>query len=353
MTTSSGTAAPATEPRVCVRYFDGRTSQPYAAELIPDATTLIVQLESGERRHFDWSSLTVLNGVGSVAAVLELPEEQRIELPNPEIPAWIQKATGKHWLDKVRHWEGSLRWIALSVVVISALVASFVLLVVPAAANWIAWALPESTLKETGDQVLQQLDSHLLSPSTLIQDRQQALERRYRQQLAPGVSYRLVFRNSPEIGANAIALPNQTIVVTDQLVDLADNDQEIMAVLAHETGHLAFRHSLRQAITGGITSIAMAMITGDIIDLGNALVGVVVSQKYSRDFEREADDYAFRLMTDRHIPHHYFADILRKLANSEEKNSKEDGNDTVRLSDFLQSHPPTAERIARFANAQS
>ncbi len=154
--TSSGPAAPATEPRVCVRYFDGRTSQPYAAELIPDATTLIVQLESGERRHFDWSSLTVLNGVGSVAAVLELPEEQRIELPNPEIPAWIQKATGKHWLDKVRHWEGSLRWIALSVVVISALVASFVLLVVPAAANWIAWALPESTLKETGDQVLHQ-----------------------------------------------------------------------------------------------------------------------------------------------------------------------------------------------------
>ena len=50
--------------------------------------------------------------------------------------------------------------------------------------------------------------------------------------------YTLVFRKSDAIGANAMALPSGTIVVTDGLVTLAEDDREILGVLAHEAGHV-------------------------------------------------------------------------------------------------------------------
>src|SRR2546426_7673245 len=45
---------------------------------------------------------------------------------------------------------------------------------------------------------------------------------------------RLEFRASRIIGPNAFALPSGIIVVTDQLVRLARNDEQVLAVLAHE-----------------------------------------------------------------------------------------------------------------------
>ncbi len=53
------------------------------------------------------------------------------------------------------------------------------------------------------------------------------------------------FRASPIIGANAFALPGGIVIVTDQLMQLAEHDDEILAVLAHEIGHVKHRHVLR------------------------------------------------------------------------------------------------------------
>ena len=41
----------------------------------------------------------------------------------------------------------------------------------------------------------------------------------------------------------ALALPGGIIVVTDDMVNLAANDPELLAVLAHEMGHLRGRHA--------------------------------------------------------------------------------------------------------------
>ena len=40
------------------------------------------------------------------------------------------------------------------------------------------------------------------------------------------------------MGLNAAAIPNNTIIVTDELVKLSGADEEVLAVLAHEQGHL-------------------------------------------------------------------------------------------------------------------
>ena len=48
---------------------------------------------------------------------------------------------------------------------------------------------------------------------------------------------------------NAFAIGRRTICVTDGLLNLSD--EEIMAVFAHEVGHLAYKHSAIQLLIGG------------------------------------------------------------------------------------------------------
>jgi len=48
---------------------------------------------------------------------------------------------------------------------------------------------------------------------------------------------------------NAFAIGRMTICVTDGLLNLSD--EEIMAVFAHEVGHIAYRHSAIQLLIGG------------------------------------------------------------------------------------------------------
>ena len=64
---------------------------------------------------------------------------------------------------------------------------------------------------------------------------------------------RLEFRASPALGPNAFALPSGIIVVTDELVTLAHDDREILAVLGHELGHVAHRHVMRQLLQSSAT----------------------------------------------------------------------------------------------------
>ncbi len=83
---------------------------------------------------------------------------------------------------------------------------------------------------------------------------------------------------------NAFAIGRKTICVTDGLLNLSD--EEIMAVFAHEVGHLAYQHSAIQLLIGGgnlfisgfllIIKIVCWIITGIF-----ALVGISTKSFWS------------------------------------------------------------------------
>jgi Zn-dependent protease with chaperone function len=83
-------------------------------------------------------------------------------------------------------------------------------------------------------------------------------------------------------------------VITDDLVKIAKSDDEIIAVLAHEIGHVRGRHALRQLLqAAGISALAVAVL-GDVSSF-SAILGAapaLLHAKHSRDFEREADTFA-------------------------------------------------------------
>src|SRR5215470_16861013 len=61
--------------------------------------------------------------------------------------------------------------------------------------------------------------------------------------LAP-VSYRFRIVNSKEI--NSVGFPGGAIYVNRGLLEIASNDDEIAAILAHEVSHVASRHGTAQ-----------------------------------------------------------------------------------------------------------
>lgn len=112
--------------------------------------------------------------------------------------------------------------------------------------------------------------------------------------------YTLNFREGGALGPNAFALPDGTLILTDELVGLAGDDTEmIVGVLAHEIGHVEHKHSLRQIYrAAGIAALVM-MIAGDIgSGAEDVLVhgGGLLTLSYSRTAEEQADRHSVELM---------------------------------------------------------
>jgi Zn-dependent protease with chaperone function len=138
------------------------------------------------------------------------------------------------------------------------------------------------------------------------------------------------------------------VIFTDELVELATSDEELVAVLAHEIGHVASFHSTRSALQGSALTLAIVFITGDVSSLSSLAVAlpVMLTQVgYSRAFEREADAFAAALLQERGVPAAHLAAILERMEAAGEACAGDGCGDEVGLGRYLSTHPPTAERV--------
>lgn len=244
-----------------------------------------------------------------------------------------------HWLES--RWPAALASLAAIVVV------SFVFIRwgVPAIANYAARVMPAEVDRAIGAGSLDVLDRTLLDPSKLPTDRRAQLTERFAQMTAPlddGHEYQLEFRDTG-LGANAFALPSGIVLVTDDLVHLAKTDDEIVAVLAHEIGHVRGRHALRQLLqAAGVSALAFALL-GDVSSISGILSAApaLLHAKHSRDFEREADDFAKQWLRENGIDESNFDAILCRMTDSHEPRPVGGNTEAV---DYFSSHPATGER---------
>lgn len=238
------------------------------------------------------------------------------------------------------------RWtfaIAALVLTLSLVAASYVW-GLPYAAEKIAARVPDRVLTLIDTQFMRTFDGRLFEPSHLSKARQQVLEGRLRRILPAHAQapQAVLFRSSPAIGPNAFALPGGTIVVLDEIVALTQDDDEIVAVLAHEMGHVAERHALRQMLQASVVGLATSWYVGDISTLLAAAPAALLETRYSREFERRADAYGADLLAANQIPPSHLADMLEKLERAHRGSGKVQQDDTM---DYFSTHPNTAERI--------
>jgi Zn-dependent protease with chaperone function/TPR repeat protein len=257
----------------------------------------------------------------------------------------VDRMTRKRGYDRLLHvWESRPAYAALATGLV---VLSLWLSIdrgVPLAVERVAERIPVAAEATLGEQTLRAMDQRWLQPSGFPPERQAELRDKFAataKTAGDKTPYRLEFRASKIIGPNAFALPSGIIVMTDELVQLARRDEEILAVLGHELGHVRHRDTMRRLLEASATGLIIAGVTGDVASttsLAAAAPALLVQTKYSRDNEREADVYAIELLRKAGINPRYLATILGRL---EAKLGGRRGGPT-----FLASHPATKERQA-------
>ncbi len=327
---------------IAASYFDGRTPRRQAATLTVVDGELQASGEFGEIR-LPLAQLRVSEPMGTAPRTLRMAGEAFFEVSDlAALAVWLKMAGLEE--STVAGLQKRWSWTLMALVLSVFLVFAAYRWGLPVLSEQVAKHLPASVASSISERTLAVLDQRFLHASSLSAERRQQVLthvedslRRSGRQLA----YRIEFRSS-SLGPNAFALPNGQVVILDALVELAENDQEITAVVAHELGHVAYSHGLRQLIQSSIVSFVVGTYLGDVSSLISGLTALALESNYSRDFEREADDYAVKLLRAGGEDPAALASMLERMENLAQKNSVGGMGWSA-----LSTHPDTAERIRR------
>jgi len=200
-----------------------------------------------------------------------------------------------------------------------------------------------------GDQTLAALDRSGLAPSALPAYRQAELTQRFVAfQKAAGLqpARRIVFRSVRSgPGVNAFALPGGVIVFLDGIVEMAHGDDEmLLAVLAHESGHQQMHHMTRSLFRGLGGAALAGLLWGDYSSVASNAAILFGQLSYSRDDEREADDFALAALPRAGVS----PGAIARFFFQEDAESKKKGR--VQM-DWLSTHPGSRDRAERALEA--
>lgn len=157
--------------------------------------------------------------------------------------------------------------------------------------------------------------------------------------------YKLLFFKSESLGANAFALPDGTIILTDAMVNkLLTNPNALLAILLHEVGHVENNHGLELIIQSLGIGIIFTYLVGDVQGLTELITGSgigisLVQSSFSREMEIEADKYSINSLESIGIS-------KKEFIHAMEVALVEDGTENSNLFlEFLSTHPHTEKRI--------
>ena len=220
---------------------------------------------------------------------------------------------------------------------------------VPALASYLAERIPDEARRQIDVESVRGLDLLALEPSDLEGSEFARLQLMFDAAVADaggeGSGHRLLTRGGGALGANALALPGGSVVVTDELVRLADSDDALYGVLAHELAHVERRHGLRAMLEASFVALALVVAAGDasqVAQFALTLPTLLVTRGYSRGHEAEADaDALAQLLASGRDPA-CLAVLFEKMspaARPEAENA-----DSSALWTWLSTHPSSAER---------
>ncbi|MBU2587140.1 MAG: M48 family metalloprotease [Alphaproteobacteria bacterium] len=167
-------------------------------------------------------------------------------------------------------------------------------------------------------------------------------------------SFTVSLLNSPV--NNAFAVPGGYIYTTRQLVTLMNNEAELAAVLGHEVGHVAARHSQRRqqtaqrnSILGVLGAIGSAVLLGDT-GLGDSLSRTfmqgsqLLTLKFSRTQELQADDLGIEYLTKAGYDRRAMGTVLASLAAQNTLDAQLQGRNAS-VPTWASTHPDPASRV--------
>ena len=142
---------------------------------------------------------------------------------------------------------------------------------------------------------------------------------------------------------NAFAAPGGYIYVTTGLLAMAEDEAELACVLAHETGHVVGRHSVRAIQNAMGIQIAAQLLLGEDNEAWGQLAGLgagLFTMKNSREHEFQADQFAVKYAVAAGYDPAGMVRFFDKLIDLY-------GSGAEGIEGWLSTHPSTDDRIAR------
>jgi Zn-dependent protease with chaperone function len=155
----------------------------------------------------------------------------------------------------------------------------------------------------------------------------------------PALKYRYRVVNSMDI--NSVGFPGGAIYLNRGLLEIASNDDEVAAIVAHEVSHIASRHGTAQLSRQLMVQAPLKIAAGtpltevwrdEIAKLGIALGIDAPFVRYNGDQELEAGLMTVQLMSDARFDPNAFRTLMDKINEAET-------SDVARRPVFLFNHP--------------
>ena len=324
-------------------YFDGKTSAAHTVQVQVLEDALLILGEAPQK--VSRENFRIMSPLRNCPLVIELKDGVRIEV-DPKDYDYEQiksllKSKGR-WL----YWfENNLLSVFASLLLVVVGAVFLVQVVLPKFSEAIARKVPQTWAKSLDETIVEQLDGKFFAASELTEERQDELLKYLNQNIEGSQNILLRKLGIP----NAFALAGNTMIISDELVTAMEQDEEILAVALHEDGHLKKRHVLSMLISSSALSAAAFVVLGDMVGATEWFLnfGVfLVSAKYSRGFEKEADAFAITSLKSLNLSPACFKEALLNIDKAyTSKLFKENS-----LFNYISSHPDIRDRVGKISD---
>ena len=144
---------------------------------------------------------------------------------------------------------------------------------------------------------------------------------------------------------NAFALPGGKMAIHTGLILKADSPEEVLGVMAHELAHVQEQHSMRNLVEMVGLYALVSTFFGDVSGVATILVNnapFLLSMKFSRDHEHEADAVGFEYLMRANIDPRGLVSFFEKIKKESEASNLPDMDGALNV---LSTHPATDKRI--------
>jgi Zn-dependent protease with chaperone function len=326
------------------RYYDGKTATAHRPHIVVEGREMVIgSAEQAELARWPFDDIRVIDvnkvtggmNFGRISdpaprlLLLDSPARQTLLAAYPELASWKVREAKKSFIV-------GTSWTVAGVALLGAIYFGW-----QHSAAALAHMVPRSWEQRVGGKIHAALTKNL---TVCKGEAGNAALRKLVDRLAPndlklnktqkqdGITVDVVNLKLP----NAFALPGNYIMVTSGLIDLATSPNMVSGVVAHEIGHLDFRHPTQGVINNLGISATVSMV------LGGSSVGDIATlltvMSYSRQMEHDADIRGLELLQNAGLRADGMAEFFKVMKDKFEK----DGDSLI--PDWLQSHPGLAER---------
>lgn len=326
-------------------YFDGKTSKANQVSVIFINNSLYINDEgSSPITQILISNCTIIPPLGKTRRSIRLPEGAILETYNFEAVKELECRLGSNpGIRLVDFLEQRWRLVTFCVIGLIICTWAFINFGIPALSEKAAYSISPVIMEKISLETVKLLDIRFLEKSELSPERAEELRALFMilpKEPDTALFYRLEFRKAPVIGPNAFALPSGLIIMTDEVVNISEDNTELIGIMMHEVAHVKNRHGIRSIMQNTGIFFLISALVGDVTSITSmaaTLPTLLAQTGYSRDFEREADNESGLYLIKQGWSTRPYQEILLRITK---KMPEYPGGS------MISTHPETSERVS-------